>query len=559
MISATILGCGSGAPPPSGAGTPSSTRVAELIVEAGRVIPRPGSAIEDGAVAIADGRIVAVGSSRDVRARVGRITRVIEVPGGVILPGLCDAHGHLVSLGESLETLSLIGTRSLDDVLSRVESAARVLASGEWLVGRGWDQNDWPPSERAFPDRRRLDAVVGDRAVVLERVDGHAVWASSAALAAAGLDDSDPDPPGGRMIRREDGSLTGVLVDAAASPLQRAIPAVDDATRRRRAMLAARLLASKGNTGLHDMGVPPRTAELLLAMGEAGEVPIRLHMYLDGSDAETDAMVARGPRRRGLVSLVGVKYFLDGALGSRGAALLEPYSDEPSSTGLLVTAPEVLAAKARTAMEHGMQVAVHAIGDRANRIAIEVLGDLARELPRALRPRIEHAQVLAADDLPRLGQRGLVASMQPIHCSSDMPWAPDRLGQGRLVGAYAWRSILGGGAVVAFGSDCPVEAPDPLEGLFVATTRRRPGSDDRTTPYPPAAERLDLAQALAAFTSAPAEAVGEGRQRGGLAVGQDADLTVLDSDPFAARRPPDALLRARIAYTIVAGRVVAGD
>jgi len=534
-------------------------RVADLIVRAGRVVPGEGEAIANGAVAVADGKILAVGTAVAVDVHRGQVTRVLDVPNGVVLPGLADAHGHLVSFGESLEALDLVGTASVEEVIERARRAAAGLPAGAWLVGRGWDQNDWPEGARDFPDRALLDSALGDRPVVLERIDGHAAWASSAALAAAGIDERAPDPPDGRLVRRPDGTATGVLVDGAMTPLARAVPAAGEATIRRRALAAAAELARRGHTALHDMGSPPHVADVLLALGGEGALDLRLHVYLDGADPAIADALAAGPRRRGLVAVTGVKFLLDGALGSRGAALLEPYADDPANTGKLLWDPEILRRRARAAMERGFSVAVHAIGDRANRIAIEVLGALARELPTAPPPRVEHAQILDPGDLSRLGQSGLVASMQPLHCTSDMPWAPARLGQHRLAGAYAWQSVLRGGALLAFGSDCPVERPDPLDGLYAAVTRRSPTPPRAADPYPPADERVDLATALAAFTHGAAAAVGEGDRRGTLRVGADADLTVLEQDPFAPGQPPEALLAARVAVTVVAGRLGAAD
>jgi predicted amidohydrolase YtcJ len=534
-------------------------RIADLIVRAGRVVPEAGTAIENGAVAVADGRVIGVGTAVAVDVHRGQVTRVIDVPGGVVLPGLADAHGHLVSFGESLEALDLVGTRSVEEVVERARRAAEALPEGAWLSGRGWDQNDWPEGAREFPDRVLLDAALGDRPVVLERIDGHAAWASSAALAAAGIDERAPDPPDGRLVRRPDGTATGVLVDGAMSPLSRAVPGAGDATIRRRAVVAARELARLGHTALHDMGSPPHVADVLLELGQQGALGVRVHVYLDGGDPAIADALSQGPRRSGLVAVTGVKFLLDGALGSRGAALFAPYADDPANSGMLLWDPEVLRLRARAAMQRGFSVAVHAIGDRANRIAIEVLGALARELPVAPHPRIEHAQVLAPEDIPRLGASGLVASMQPLHCTSDMPWAPSRLGPDRLTGAYAWRSLLRGGALLAFGSDCPVERPDPLAGLYAAVTRRSPTRPRASGPYPPTEERLDLALALAAFTRGAAAAVGEGDHRGTLRVGADADLTVLAKDPFAPGQPAEALLEAPVAYTIVGGRVSLGE
>jgi predicted amidohydrolase YtcJ len=517
--------------------------VADIVVYGGSVWGPDGPVPDATAVAVRAGVILAVGAEGDIRAREGRATVVVRVPGGAILPGVVDAHGHLHGLGFSMETLDLVGTRSAEEVAGKVREAAARVGPGEWIVGRGWDQNDWPVA--AFPDRALLDAAAPHSPVYLRRVDGHAAWVNGAAFALAGIGASAPDPPGGRMLRRPDGSPSGVLVDKAMDLLVAVQPKPDGATIRRRVLGASERLASVGVTGLHDMGEPLDVVAVLSALDGERRLPLRVHLYLEGAEPATSAFLVDGPRPAApgsLLSIIGVKYYLDGALGSRGAALLAPYADDPENSGLLLTEPERLAALAKGATMTGFQVAVHAIGDRANRIALETLGPLAM---RALRPpRIEHAQIVAPEDLGRFGSEGVVASMQPTHCTSDSSWAGARLGPARERGAYAWRSIARAGGLLAFGSDVPVEDPDPRLGLAAAVTRGGWHPE----------EALSMVEAVRAFTDGAARAVGEGDRRGRIAPGLEADLTVFDRPIGTA----DEVRAAKAALTVVGGRIVYG-
>lgn len=482
-----------------------------------------------------DGRLLAVGGADALRARYPDAVHV-DAAGKTVIPGLIDAHGHVMGLGYALMQVDLVDARDKDDVIARLRAYEKQLPANAWLLGGGWDQNDWP--EKTFPTAADLDAAFPDRPVWLERVDGHAGWANSAALRAAAAKASRPlegdwQPDGGR-IERIDGRPSGVFVDAAMSLVYAVVPAPDAAYRRQALEKALQAAVRNGLTGVHDMGVSRENLALMKQFADEGTLPLRIDAYADGDDAALADLCAHGPYRhaRGRLQMRGVKLYADGALGSRGAALLEDYSDDPGNRGLLVTEPAALEAAMRKARGCGVQVATHAIGDRGNRLVLDayqrVLGDAAKTDHRW---RIEHAQVVAPEEFPRFAALGVIASMQPTHATSDMPWAQDRLGPVRIAGAYAWQRLQAGGARLALGSDFPVESVDPRRGLHAAVTRQ-----DRDG-HPPggwrAEERLSAAEALRGFTADAAWAAHDEHEVGRLAPGLRADFVVLDEDPLA--------------------------
>jgi predicted amidohydrolase YtcJ len=503
------------------------------------------------AVAIRAGRIAAVGTTAEIRALAGPRTRVIELGGRPVIPGLVDAHCHLYGLGVSLESLSLRGLKSPEAVAQRVADAAAGRPEGEWITGRGWDQNLWTPPE--FPARAALDAAAPRHPVALRRIDGHALWANAAALRAAGVGRDTPDPPGGKIFRDAQGEPTGVLIDAAMDLVEAKVPPDPPAVRERRILKAAHLAVSLGLTGVHEMGIDDGTVAVYRALAQAGRLPLRVVAYLSG-EGQIEGLRARRPDAdpdgAAMFVLRGVKLFSDGALGSRGAALLAPYSDDPGNVGLTVTPPPELARAARIAAETGFQLAVHAIGDRANREVLDAFAAAGAGPGRDLRFRVEHAQVVAPEDIARFAQLGVIASMQPTHATSDMPWAEARVGPSRIRGAYAWRSILATGAHMAFGSDFPVEEPSPLLGLVAAITRQ--DLEGRPAGGWLPEQRLTLEEALRAFTVEPAFAAFAEQHRGRIAPGLVADLTVFDRELVAERK----ILETEADWVIVGGRVV---
>ncbi|WP_437593340.1 amidohydrolase [Sorangium sp. So ce1000] len=540
-------GCASPGPP---APTSAPDAPADLVITAGVVRTMDPGRPRAEAVAVRGERIVFVGSAADAKAFVGPETRVEELPGRAIVPGLVDGHAHLYGLGVALETLSVRGVRSAEAAAALVADSAKGRPSGEWITGRGWDQNLWPGA--AFPTHAPLDAAAPEHPVALRRVDGHALWANAAAMRAAGVGRGTQDPAGGRILRDAAGEPTGVFVDNAMGLVEAKIPADPPAVRERRILRAAEAALSSGLTAVHEMGIDDETASVYRALAAAGRLPIRVYAYLAG-DGHLEGLKARAPdvdpTGTALFVLRGVKLFADGALGSRGAALLEPYADEPSTSGLLLMDREALARAARLVADAGFQLAVHAIGDRANRAVLDAFEALGPGRAAALRFRVEHAQILSPDDLPRFSALGVIASMQPTHATSDMPWAPARLGPRRLEGAYAWRSLLSSGARLVFGSDFPVEDPSPLLGLYAAVTRQDLSGQPPGGWMP--GERLDLDEALLAFTAAPAYAAFAEGQRGRIAPGYVADLTVLGRD----LSPDRSLVGTPIDMVVVGGRV----
>ncbi|MGK4003982.1 amidohydrolase [Sorangium sp. So ce1036] len=540
-------GCASPGPP---AATTPPRAPADLVITAGVVRTMdPGNPRAE-AVAVRGERIAFVGSAADAHAFIGPGTRVVDLPGRAVVPGLVDGHVHLYGLGVALETLSVRGARSAGEAAAIVAEAAKARPKGEWITGRGWDQNLWPGA--AFPTRAPLDAAAPEHPVALRRVDGHALWANAAAMRAAGVGKGTQDPPGGRVLRDAAGEPTGVFIDSAMGLVEAKIPADPPAVRERRILRAAERALSSGLTAVHEMGVDDATVEVYRALAASGRLPIRVHAYLAG-EGSLEGLRGRAPdvdpTGTAMFVLRGVKLFADGALGSRGAALLAPYEDEPSTSGLMLMDREALARAARLVADAGFQLAVHAIGDRANRAVLDAFEALGPGRAAALRFRVEHAQIVAPEDLPRFAALGVIASMQPTHATSDMPWAPARLGADRLEGAYAWRSLRASGARLVFGSDFPVEEVSPLLGLYAAVTRQD------LSGRPPggwmSAERLDLDEALLAFTAAPAHAAWAEGQRGRIAPGYVADLTVLGRD----LAPDRSLVDTPVDMVVVGGRV----
>ncbi|RMH41522.1 MAG: amidohydrolase [Deltaproteobacteria bacterium] len=544
--------CGGGAREPRAPAAGPCAAAADVALIGGDVWTMDDAAPHAEAIAWRDGRIVAVGTVAEVRRHVGPGTRVIDLDGRTVTPGLIDAHAHLYGLGGALATVALKGAASEVEAAERIAAAAAGRAAGEWITGRGWDQTRWQPAR--FPTRATLDAAVPDHPVAVRRVDGHALWANSRALALAGVTRATADPPGGKIVRDAAGEPTGVLVDAAMDLIEAKIPEPSAAERRRRIAAAARVAVAAGLTGVHEMGLTDDTIAVYREMAADGELPLRVYAllaYRAGIAGELATRKRYLDDGDGRFSLRGVKAFADGALGSRGAALLAPYADDPGNTGLEITGRDELAALAMAAADAGWQVAVHAIGDRGNRNALDAFERAIAAHPGAdLRFRVEHAQVLAPEDIPRFGALGVIASMQPTHATSDMRWAEQRLGPERVRGAYAWRSVLASGGRIAAGSDFPVEEVSPLLGVYAAVTRQDAQGQPPGGWYPD--QRLTLAEALHAFTADAAYAGFAEDRVGRLRAGMLADVTVFDR-PLAADR---SLLATKVELTVVGGRAV---
>ena len=500
---------------------------------------------------VAGGKIVAVGPADELRA-AHPAARVIDVTGATVMPGLTDAHGHLYGLGLSLDTVNLVGATSFDEAVARVKERAERAQPGEWILGRGWDQNRWPGKQ--FPTAAALDAAITDHPVWLRRVDGHAGVANSAAMRAAGVTTSTPDPEGGRIIRDANGNPTGVFVDHAEGLIDSAVPPPSFELRKARVLAAAQRIAANGLTEMHDAGADGSTILAVRQLIDEKRFPIRVYTMLTDDAPLLDTWFRRGAEvgYGDRLTVRAVKLYADGALGSRGAALLAPYSDDRGNSGLLVNRPEHLLDVTRRARAAGFQVNAHAIGDRGVRNVIDAYEQAG--VAAADRCRIEHLQVVAPEDFPRLARSGIIASMQPTHATSDMGWAEDRVGPERIKGAYAWRTVLDSGARLALGSDFPVEAVNPFFGIHAAVTRQ----DQKGWPaggwYP--AQKLTLAEAIRGFTSDAAYAAFEETSRGTIEPGKLADFTIVEGDLYAM--PPSELFNTKVRMTVVGGEVVYG-
>jgi hypothetical protein len=501
----------------------------------------------------ADGRILALGATDELVRRYPQATR-LDAGNATVVPGLIDAHAHVSGLGLTHLSADLVGTASKDEVLQRLRAFAATLPPDAWLIGRGWDQNDWP--QKAFPAAADLDAAFPERPVWLERIDGHAGWANSAAMRAVQRDLSgDWQPDGGHIQRDAGGRATGIFVDAAMALVEGARPPLDEATAERALVLGMRDAVEHGLTGVHDAGISLAELQRYQRLADRGELPLRITAMAAGDGPALDSLCRDGRYRHasGRLQMRTVKLYADGALGSRGAALLADYSDDPGNRGLLLTAPAELRRIVAKARGCGVQVATHAIGDRGNH---EVLEAYAQALGDAIasdhRWRIEHAQVLAPQDLARLASMHVIASMQPTHATSDMPWAEERVGPKRIIGAYAWRQLRDSGARLALGSDFPVESVDPRLGLYAAVARADAAGNPAGGWMPQ--EKLTAFEALRGFTLDAAYAGFAEAEVGSLAPGKRADFLLLKEDPLAV--PPERLRTLTVQATYVDGKPV---
>jgi predicted amidohydrolase YtcJ len=509
-------------------------------------------------MAVRAGRVLFVGSDADTRKLAKGSTKVIDLQGATVVPGIIDAHAHLLGLGNLLRRVNLAGSASYDEVIARVKAWAKDVTPGEWILGRGWDQTRWPGRE--FPTHEALSRAFPNNPVVLDRVDGHAILANAKAMELAGVTAATTDPAGGRIIRLASGSPSGVFVDNAESLVGRAIPASTRADTRR-AILAAIAEANRwGLTGIHDAGASAETIGIYEELAKAGNYNLRNYVMLSDPVALAPAArgdyLRRGPQNAlydGHLWIRAIKLYADGALGSRGAALLAPYTDEPANSGLLVSTPKHIQATAAAALRSGFQVNIHAIGDRGNRIALDAIEAAVRLVPRANhRFRIEHAQVVSPEDIPRFAKLGVIPSMQPTHQTSDMGWAEARVGPQRIRGAYAWRSLLNTGVVIPSGTDFPVEEVNPLLTFHAAVTRQDPGNLPPGGWYPD--QKMTRDEALQSMTIWPAYAGFQESVLGSLTPGKYADFVVLDRDIM--RIPHTEILGTRVVSTWIGGKRV---
>jgi len=537
------------APPATDSGGP-----ADVLLTNARIVTLDEDCPEARALAIRDGRVLAAGNEAELSQLVDAHTQVIDLHGALAVPGLIDAHAHLWGIGRMKLELDLRDAKSWEEIVERVAQAAKDRPKGEWIEGRGWHQEKWDhaPADalEGWPVKDALDRAAPDNPVVLHHASGHASIVNAKALELAGVAALATDPPGGKILRDASGAPTGVLNEDAQSLVGGA--ATPDLAKL--VGLAAQECLSKGLTSLQDAGSTLEEVALLRKLAEKGELPLRLWVMLGEPDAllhdklESARTIGAG---NGFLTVRAIKRYMDGALGTRGAWMLAPYSDMPTTSGIPVTSGDALRQSAELARKNGFQLCVHAIGDRGNREVLDtyerVLGPRARA--KDLRWRIEHAQHLDPADIPRFEALGVIASMQGIHCVSDGPWVPQRIGEERAKnGAYVWRSLLDAGAVVANGTDAPVEDVDPL-ACFRATVTRRMKNGQLFHPE----QRMTRLEALKSYTLWPAYAAFEEDVKGSLAPGKYADVTVIEGDIL---KLPDAELeKARVVMTIVGGKV----
>jgi predicted amidohydrolase YtcJ len=511
------------------------------------------------AIIAVDGRIVFVGRDAEARAQAPAGARIVDLEGATVFPGLADAHAHLAGIGWRELHFDLSGVESLAALQKRVRERAGA-DPGAWIVGRGWIESEWSPA--VFPGRADVDAAVSDRPVVLERADGHAVVANSLALERAGIDRDTPDPPGGEILRDPvTGEPTGMLIDAAADLVQRLVPPASEADAMRALEVGASRSIRLGWTQLQLAGASWQEIDQLCRLYAAGRMKLRLYVAIGGPGPDARRLLAAGRGYRSCdarLTVRAIKLYTDGALGSRGAALLAPYSDSPESRGLLRNPPEEVLGIAIAGLRNGIQVQTHAIGDRGNRIVLDQYEKAFVTVPpeeRAIadpRFRIEHAQVVDAADIPRFARLGVIASMQTSHASSDLLFAPARLGPGRIAGAYAWRSLLDAGAVIAGGSDAPVEAGDPRVEFYAAVARRT--LEGFAGPDWGPDQRLTREEALGVLTRGPAHAAFEEHARGSIEPGKLADFSVFSTDLMTI--PEAEIPAAQVVMTVIGGEVV---
>lgn len=535
--------------------TERSPEPQQLLVTAARIHTMDPAHPQVQALYVEGTRIVAVGDL-DALDRAHPGVQRVDLGAATVLPGLIDAHGHVLGLGLALSRADLVGTRDRTEVLARLKAHEKTLPGEDgWLLGRGWDQNDWP-GDKGFPTAADLDAAFPDRPVVLERVDGHATWVNSAAMRKIGRDlDGDWQPDGGRIERDSAGKATGILVDGASALIEHKVPPLTAAMRKHAYELAFQQLVAAGLTGVHDAGTSAEDLAVLKQLADARQLPLRLTTMADGDGVALAQLCAGGryAHASGRLQMRTVKLYADGALGSRGAALLDEYSDAHGNRGLLVMSEPALRTAMGKAARCGVQVATHAIGDRANRLVLDLYAELGGEGLEDRRWRIEHAQVLDPADLGRFASLGVIASMQPTHATSDMPWAADRLGGERVLGAYAWRDLREAGTRLALGSDFPVESHKPLLGLVAAVSRQDLEGQPAGGWYPN--QRLTTYEAIRGFTADAAWAGFAEREVGQLKVGMRADFVVLGRDPFAVEHAAD-LAQIAVEQTWVDGVAV---
>lgn len=510
------------------------------------------------AVAIAGDRIVAAGSNAAVLRFATRKTRIISLGGKMVLPGFIEGHGHLLGLGQMQDRIDLRDTRNIQEIVTMAAAKAKLTSKGRWVLGYGWDQNRWHDTK--FPTVQELSQAVPNHPVKLTRVDYHAAWYNDAALKLAGINAATKDPIGGRILRDATGNPTGVLLDTAMTLVDHLIPAPRKDDLRYAFKLGMKRLAALGITSFHDVGVDDEQVAVFKEMLTEGSLTARFNLMIASTAKNFDRYLDHGPEvdlGNGFLTVRGIKVWADGALGSRGAAMLQDYQDETGHNGLLLVEKNDLAKLTVRALKRGFQVATHAIGDRANRMVIDAyeqaLHQVEPSIAKNARLRLEHAQLMHPDDVKRLAPLGIIASMQPTHCTSDMGWVAERVGEPvARTEAYVWQNVLQNNAHLVFGSDVPVEDPNPLLGIYSALYRQDLNGKPDPGWYPE--QRMKLDAILNSYTYEGAYAQFAETQKGRIAPGYWADLVVLARDLHSASRV--GLLQTRVLMTMVGGTIV---
>lgn len=533
----------------------TSQNAADLVITGGQIYTQNVEQPTASAVAVKDSRIVFVGDREEVGKYLGNQTQVIDCDGLTILPGFTDAHAHLNSLGRSLAQLNLLGTSSPEEIQAMVLDQIKSAEPGQWISGRGWDQNDWEVQQ--FPNWNDLKGTESNP-VYLRRVDGHAAWVNKTVLDLCGITSDTKDPQGGKILRDEKGEPTGVLIDNAIDLVARKMPQVTEQTYINWMLKGIEKCHSVGLVGVHDAGVDATKLAIYRTLQKDDNLNFRVYAMIEDTTASRNWMKKQfieGPYHSpdGMLTIRSLKLYADGALGSRGAALLADYSDDPGNRGLMIHPEEFYYQVASEALEAGFQVCTHAIGDRGCRVILNQYEKALSDRPRKdHRFRIEHAQVVALDDIPRFTKLGVLPSMQPTHATSDMPWAEDRLGAERIKGAYAWRKFTDSGSIIPLGSDSPVEDPNPLWGIYAAVTRQDHNGNPQGGWYPE--ECLTVDEAVKGFTLYAAYGAFAENEQGSIEVGKYGDFTIIDRDIYQI--PPVEIKDTEVCYTIVGGRVV---
>ncbi len=527
------------------------------------------------AVAIKDGRIAAVGTNIGISSSFAG-KKTVDLHRAFVLPGLIDGHCHLSKLGFGLTTLDLRESKSTGEIARLVQDAASKSVSGGWIRGSGWNQELW--KTKTFPTHDVLDRVSPDNYVLLIRVDEHAIWVNQKVVDFAGITRATKDPDGGKIIRDKNGDPTGVFLDAAINLVTSRMPSPTDAEIGNAIQIAIDTCVRYGLAEVQDAGIDGQTLRVYRKLADEGKLKIRIYAMYLGTDSTLPDILKHGPvmDHKGFFTMRSVKVYMDGALGSRGAALVQAYSDDPGNYGLTEMSQKDLENLTIASLSNGFQVCTHAIGDRANHVVLDAY-EAAMKVANMSDPRlrIEHAQVLLKEDIARFKELGVIPSMQPTHCTSDMSWVETRLGPERIKYAYVWRSLLEDGNMIIGGSDFPVESPDPRLGIYAAVTRRdifglpenfrdvkeyfevtpdiAADSSEFTGGFFPQ-EKMTMEQALRAFTIWPAYGAFQENDEGTISVGKYADLTILSND--IRKISPAEIPEDEVIGTIVGGRVV---